>query len=125
MAVARQYNQPRSIVLGRPWPKPGTPLWVPEDLEWAIAYEQYLSTVCGSCGTRREDWEKDPDAYVAQSDRCPGCYELALGDAEIPEAERGKAARSVLVPTDAFGMRQEIREAADRLHLRVTRRAEG
>jgi hypothetical protein len=125
MAVARQYGQPRSIVLGRRLPKPGKRLWLPEDLEWAIAYEQYLATVCGSCGTRREDWERDPDAYVAVTDRCPGCHELAISDEEIPEAERARGARSVLMPGDTFGFRQDIRDAATRLNLRPTARAGG
>jgi hypothetical protein len=125
MSVARQYQQPRSIVLGRPLPAPGEPLWLPEDLEWAIAYERRLASICGGCGTRREDWEglgpEDPEPFVSITDRCPGCYEIALGDKDIPEDERSLGARSVLLPGSVYDRRVEIVEAAERLGMKKPR----
>lgn len=122
MAVAEKYATPRSIVLGRPLPAAGEPLWLPDDLEWAIAHEQFKATICGSCGTRREEWEDDPDAYVAVTDRCPGCHEIAISDEDIPEQERARAARSVLQPGPVYDLRMDIAEARKRLGLPRTPR---
>lgn len=121
MAVARQYQQPRSIVLGRV-PLPDEPLWLPDDLEWALAYEGYLASICNRCGTRHADWRKpdgrpDPDAYVAVPTRCPGAEALAIADNDIPENERQRGAYSVLVRGDAYDWHTEFKDAAGRLGL--------
>lgn len=121
MTVAEKYGTPRSIVLGRPLPAAGEPLWLPDDLEWAIAHEQYVASLCGGCRTRREDWEglgpQDPEPFVPVSDRCPGCYEIALADKDIPEDERALGARSYLIPGAVYDARVDIVEAAARLDL--------
>jgi hypothetical protein len=112
MTVARSTAAP----VDRPRPAvaaPGEPLWLPEDLEWAIAYEQYLASdlrrlrdaARGLGGPGPED----PEPFVPISDRCPGCYELALGDKEIPEDERSLGARSVLLPADVGTARRDRR----------------
>jgi hypothetical protein len=125
MAVAERYATPRSIVLGRPLPAPGKPLWLAEDLDWAIAFEQYKASVCKRCGTRHEEWDGNPDAYVAVHERCPGEQALALSDEEIPEAERGRGAFSVLIPVDVDYWRREYAEAAERLGMKDPRRQVG
>lgn len=121
MAVAARYATPRSIVLGRPLPAPGEPLWLPDDLEWALAHEQYTASVCSGCGTRREAWDglgpEDPEPFVPVHDRCPGCYEIALADKDIPEDERALGARSVLLPGQVYDARVDIIEAAARLDM--------
>jgi hypothetical protein len=125
MQVAEQYRQPRSIVLGRPLPAPGEPLWLPEDLEWAIAHEHTRrASICGGCGTRRADWEglgpEDPEPFVPISDRCPGCYELALATRTSPRTSG--AGRPVgAAPGSVYDARVEIVEAAERLGMKKPR----
>lgn len=125
MAVAEKYATPRSIVIGGPVPAPGEPLWLPEDLEWAVAYERFKASRCGGCGTHRDEWPDDPNApdpYVTERDRCPGCHALAQEDEDIQnEGHDALAMRAVLVPGDAFEMAQDIRDAEVRLGLRRPR----
>lgn len=116
MATARQYQVPRSLLLGRV-PLPAEPLWLDEDLEWALAYEGFLGSICRRCGTRHEEWRNNPDAYVAVPTRCPGAEALAIADKDIPEDEQARGAYSVLVRGDEFDVRLEQRDAAARLGL--------
>lgn len=116
MAAARHYQLPRSIFLGRPWPLPGQSLWLDDDRDWAIEYEEYLASICGRCNTRHADWDK-PDAFVAVHERCPGAEALAISDEEIPEKERDRGAYSVLIPVDVAYWRDEFKEAAENLSL--------
>lgn len=53
--------------------------------------------VC-QCGTRAEEWDANPHAYVAVTERCPGCELLAQEDANIPENALG--VRKLLVHPD-------------------------
>jgi hypothetical protein len=124
MAVAERYQVPRSILLGRPMPRPGEPLWLPDDREWAIVYEQFKRGVCTRCGTRHEEWADDPDAYVAVPTRCPGAEALAISDEQIPEQERARGAFSVLIRGDEWDAREDIKDAASRLGLRRARWAD-
>lgn len=41
---------PRSILLGRPWPKEGEPLFLPEDTDYLIALAEEEADQCPSCG---------------------------------------------------------------------------
>lgn len=41
--------------MGRPWPKPGEPLFLPEDTEDALAYLADLKTRCSGCGNPRDE----------------------------------------------------------------------
>lgn len=31
---------------------------------------------CQECGTRKDEYADDPNAYVAEADRCPGCEKI-------------------------------------------------
>lgn len=70
---------PPSIILGRPWPRPGEALYLPEDTEKVLAVLNERADTCRRCGTRREEWldadgrRISPDPYEAQRVRCPGC----------------------------------------------------
>jgi len=55
LELADRFHLPRSIVLGRPWPKPGEPLFLPEDTEDALAYLADLKTRCTGCGHPRDE----------------------------------------------------------------------
>lgn len=44
---------------------------------------------CSGCQTRREDWAKDPFAFVADMDVCPGCELLEQAREQVPEKAQG------------------------------------
>ena len=77
--------------------------WDPDDQDKALAYVRDQGSRCGGCGTRKDDWEDDPDAFVGWHERCPGCERL--------EQERAN------VEKDAKGIRYRLlpREMAKRL----------
>jgi hypothetical protein len=59
-------------------------------------YENRIT--CEACGTRPDEWEKDPEAYTAILDRCQGCREIAIRRKEVPDGEEG--IRVFLTTTD-------------------------
>jgi hypothetical protein len=118
MAVARQYQQPRRIILGDVLPGPGEPLWHDDDREWAIAYETWLAELCRECGTPRHVWNGAKDGelpFVGVVTSCRGCEEVADTEEEIPEGERKPWRRVVMVPGDMYDRQQEIAEADEQL----------
>ena len=50
---------PRSILLGRPWPAPGEPLFTTEDTDYAIALAEEERDTCPACGMPKA-WCRDP-----------------------------------------------------------------
>lgn len=114
MAVARQYQQPRSVILGRVV-KPGEALWLPEDLEWAIAYEDYLASLCAGCATPRSVWEGlrpgQDLPFVGVTKSCRGCEEKYDTEQEIPEEERKPFRQVVMVPAGILDRQEELDEA--------------
>lgn len=117
MRLAERYEVPRSILLGRPLPAPGEPLFLDEDRDWLFEWEQYKATICGQCGTDHQLWKNDPDAYHAVLTRCPGKEAIAIAEREIPEGEQGRGAYATLVHRDEFEWREEFKDAAARLDL--------
>ena len=70
---------PRSILLGRPWPKPGEPLFLPEDTDYAIALAEEEQDTCSQCGMPRA-WCSDPAnqfAFEPAERMCWPTYRLA------------------------------------------------
>lgn len=70
---------PRSILLGRPWPAVGEPLFLPEDRAELHALWAWRSEHCGRCGQRRADWHdergiqlRDPP-FEVRAVECPSC----------------------------------------------------
>lgn len=51
--------------------------WPVADQEVALAYEREQKLRCGVCGTAHWMFESDPDAYMAENERCRGCQKLA------------------------------------------------
>jgi hypothetical protein len=109
------------MILGRPLPKREEPLWLPEDLEWAIAYESYLNGLCDGCRTPRAVWDNAKDGqlpFVGKVVSCRGCEEVADTENEIPEDERTAYRRVVMVPGPVYDRQEEIDEADDMLRDR-------
>lgn len=67
MGVCADYQIPHSFFLGGPHE------WTQLDRDKAIWWKFRSKQVCGSCGTRADEWKQDPYFYVAQTVRCRGC----------------------------------------------------
>lgn len=82
LACARQYQIPLSAFLN----------WKESDQDMALAYERYLAGICKECGTPREEWASDRQAYVADVLSCPGCETVGQAQRQIetnvPEGQR-------------------------------------
>ena len=81
---------PRSIFLGRPWPQPGEPLWLPDDRDWAYALAEVEADACPDCG---KPWSEasDPDLEYGWQATIARCHACAAGHRTIArfEAEGG------------------------------------
>ena len=77
---------PHTIFLGRPMPGPGEPMWLPEDVDKAIAWQRDKNARCNDCGTRRDEWWDERGFPLTQprwtvtTRRCPGCEKAELHD---------------------------------------------
>lgn len=52
-------------------------------------YVREVRKICTSCGTRREDWDKDRFAFVAEFDQCPGCELIEMERKNVPDDAKG------------------------------------
>lgn len=53
--------------------------------------------MCGGCGTRQSEWDRDRDAYVGDITICPGC-ERVDQERENAKGMNAKGLRIGLVP---------------------------
>ena len=81
--MCRQYGISHSHFLGGPL------RWTEDDQDKSVAYERYLATACGHCGTHLEDWEEDRFAFIGHQWRCPGCEVLAQERENVDDDEKG------------------------------------
>lgn len=65
----------------------GDGTWTARDREKALAYQEYLATVCPQCRTRHDDWDHggpdEEDAYAVTVQLCVGCQVIADKQAEL------------------------------------------
>jgi hypothetical protein len=85
--AARAWGVPRSILLGRPMPGPGEPLWLPEDRWWALALLEVEAAACRDCGhpTGETTAAEAEYRYDAQVVRCHACAAGARRMAAVQE----------------------------------------
>jgi hypothetical protein len=50
--------------------------WDVDDQDKALAYRYDDALRCRSCGTRADDWDDDPDAFIADVEICKGCERI-------------------------------------------------
>lgn len=105
MTYCAERGIPHSIFLGRPWPRPGEPMWLDEDQDKIVAWLRARHEVCQQCGTIESDWIDpvtgryfDQPKWEAVTYRCPGCAEVQRAARDVPEGEPG--VRVLLVPAD-------------------------
>lgn len=77
---------PRSILLGRPWPAAGEPLWTEADVEAALAWQADLDSQCPGCGHPTDQaWaDEHADDYDGRAMRCHACTAAARRSKGIP-----------------------------------------
>lgn len=63
--------------------------WDPQDQDLALAWHRGKRELCGGCGTRAQDWERDRFAYIGQQRACPGCEVLGQERENVPEHAKG------------------------------------
>lgn len=72
--------------------------WDPDDQDKALAFERDKRSRCNGCGTRKEDWVEDEDAFISWHEKCPGCERLEQERDNVPEGSHGVHFR--LLPRD-------------------------
>lgn len=90
--MAAAYGIPHSVFLS----------WDADDRDKAIWHYLRERDRCGSCGTRRAEWDESQGgnrrAYVADLERCPGCEQVeARQDALASDRKQGLVGRGVHV----------------------------
>ncbi len=51
-------------------------MWLPEDRETALVWQQFTRMRCARCGTWDWEWDENPQAWVAGWWTCPGCKSI-------------------------------------------------
>lgn len=66
------------------------------------------AATCSGCGTRRDEWQADPDAYISVHETCPGCQRLEEEQANVSDSSKG--VKLALVPREAYFANRESYE---------------
>lgn len=62
-----------------------------------MSWQREMAKCCPTCGTREEEWESDPFAYVTEARRCVGCELIEMERENIPKDANTKGMKIVLV----------------------------
>lgn len=92
---------PHSFFLG------GPNRWTDLDQDKALAWNREQRLQCGTCRTRKDEWKKDPDAYVGNIEQCPGCERLEQ-ERENADQLKGKGLKIGLVPMELAMLDAEL-----------------
>lgn len=72
--------------------------WDESDQDKALMYQAERASICGHCGTRQTEWDKNKFAYIADVERCPGCELMEREQENIAEmAKEGKGTQGLRV----------------------------
>ncbi len=74
--------------MGRAWPSPGEPLFLPADTDGAVALtlDEQMRGPCGQPHDESMDPSKE-DAYTVRRIACHACAEKSKAEADMREAE--------------------------------------
>lgn len=88
----------------------GPPCFTQQDRDLAVAQELRRLATCPGCGTRDDEWKRDPDAYIPDAiGRDKGCEVKALTEAQLTPEDREAGVHVILEPRAVV----EAREAAE------------
>lgn len=62
--------------------------WSAHDRELAMGWAMRKAQTCPGCGTRRDQWERDRQAFDAELYDCPGCFLRAAAEKQLPDESR-------------------------------------
>lgn len=79
--------------------------WHPDDQDKALAWVREQSLKCSGCGTRKDEWAEDRDAYISVHEVCPGCQRIAEENQNIPDSLKG--AKVGLLPKETYFANRE------------------
>ena len=77
---------PRSILLGRRWPGPGEPLFLPQDTNWALAHAEHKAREdanrCRMCGLPKAVCRDRANQFrfEAEAERCHATYAILAAE---------------------------------------------
>lgn len=94
----------------------GPAVWTDTDRELALAWDAMRRATCPRCGTRHDQWARDPDAFVVAQSRDRGCELLEEAEREMEKVplEQRRGIHSYLEPRAVADARDAVREAAQR-----------
>lgn len=93
--------------MGRPWPRPGEPLFLEDDTAAAVALGEEEADTCPSCGMpkawcRTKDAEEGLARFDVAEDRCWATYRVALRRDKYDTEKTHGATRQAMQLTTRF-----------------------
>jgi hypothetical protein len=108
MALCLQYQIPYSHFKG------GPNKWTDDDRAKAVAYSEYLKSLCPNCKTDTEDFRDedgkplDEPMWYAVIRHCPGCEDLGTVRKEIPEKMKDRGFYATWVASDDWSPDDDV-----------------
>lgn len=110
LELCDRWGIPHSLFRGA-----GDGRWTARDREKALAYRDYLRTVCPQCGTRYDDWDhggadEAEDAYAVTVQRCVGCQVIGEKQDELQQNGDLHGKKIALIPAAVAAAMETERE---------------
>ncbi len=86
--------------------------WDEMDQDKAIEWLRREARKCPTCRTTREEWERDPTAYIGAHDICPGDEILEQERENVPDGAKGVRLYLQPNPKDPHTGESLLRKAA-------------
>lgn len=81
--------------------------WTQLDRDKALGWKRDQLTICPGCHTRKEEWDKDRDAYIGNIEHCPGCERIAQ-ERENAQGSNRRGLHIGLVPKEFATTGEEL-----------------
>lgn len=92
---------PHSHFLGGPL------VWTDLDQDKALAWNREQRKLCPGCRTKKSEWDRDKDAYVGNTEVCPGCDRLEQEQENVRES-KVRGVKVGLVPRELATTGEEL-----------------
>lgn len=101
LAACAELGIPHSQFLG------GDGRWSDLDRAKVLGFRRYKASLCQNCGTSKEQWGRDPDAFTYQLVHCEGCKRIEDGRQAL-EDEKGPQAKGYYVRLIPPSQREDV-----------------